>query len=87
MQLKKILIISSFVFLAGCMAPKKPNVMLCHIDYEHDECICGMTEGDTELKVYPLEFCDKATAFRPKDWEEVKNYIDELVIFIEKGCR
>ena len=86
MHLKEILIIFSFL-LVGCVAPKKPIVELCHIDTIDDLCFCSLTSDPSSVIDNPLEYCDRATAFRPQEWEKVKNYMDELKIYIEEGCR
>jgi len=87
MRLLKTILIPFSIFLISCNAPKKPMVEMCHIDYANDECICGLTGGSTRLYRETLDYCDKATSFRPEEWSKVKTYIDELEIFIREGCK
>jgi len=38
-------------------------------------------------KRVPLSTYDKAVALKPKTWEVVQNYIDELVAYAKNGCK
>lgn len=89
MPLKILLIIFSCVFLSACIAPKKPTVEICHIDYPEWEGICQFG-GEKENLPKPnplfrrqLADLDKATCFAPKEWEKVQNYIDQLEAYIQ----
>ena len=84
---KIILILFSVLVFSSCLVPKKPIVEMCQINYAGEECICGLTGGSTEVNFEPLSYCENATAFRPKEWEKVKNYVDEMEVYIKDGCR
>lgn len=67
--------------------PEKPTVMVCMIDAESSECICGVKSPNkptSNLKREPMLFCEKATAFPVKEWEKYKNYVDGLESYISR---
>ena len=62
--------------LAGCAAmPSKPIVMVGGIDYPRAEVIEGLSDGSDPVRRVPLSAYDKATCFRPADWEQWKSYV------------
>ncbi len=69
--------------------PPKPDIEHCQIDAPRSECICGLPSNPDVVTRFPLEYCDKATAFRPPENEKRRNYVkaleDELRKVIEKG--
>lgn len=69
--------------------PEKPDIQHCLIDAPRLECICGLPSKPDEIQRHPIQYCDKATAFRPEENEKRRNYVkaleDELRRVIEKG--
>lgn len=86
-----LLAILSIIFslgLFGCdEPPEKVTIVLCVIDAEANECICGTkkpNEPVNDLRREPMVYCEGATAFPTKSWEKYKNYVDGLEAFIER---
>lgn len=82
-----VLICITFSFLVSCVPPKKPVVEICQLDFVNDVAYCGMTDRPQDIYEVSLEDLDKATAFTPKNWEKIKNYIDEMEVFAKEHCR
>lgn len=78
-------ILGSFLF--GCRVPEKPEVQLCHFDYDRSQFICAMTDLPGEIYYLPAQEMDKATSFTPSDWEAIKNYTQTLREYIKLSCR
>lgn len=89
MKLLARLSVASSILLSACGAPPtKPTVELCTIDAKAVECICGMTANPgSDVKRYPISYCDKATAARPAEWEKIQNYIHEMEEYIRSGLK
>lgn len=76
-----ILLIIFATLMISCQAhlSKKPQVILCVIDYPRSSAICQDPKQETPTtKRIPLSEMDKAVAFRNSDWFELQNYIDNL---------
>lgn len=71
------------------MPPKPQDLETCHLDVPEQICRCGTLEKPEEIVRHPIEYCDKATAFRPEHNEKRRNYEksleDTLRGIIEKG--
>lgn len=69
----------SSLLLLGCVSPPtKPVVEVGAIDYPATQIIAGLSDGSDRLHREPLESYDKATCFKPKDWEQEIVYIHLL---------
>jgi len=65
--------------MSGCVSvPKAPVIEVCALDTPRLECICGMTDNPDAILRHPIDYCDKATAMRPSEWEKYQIYVDEL---------
>lgn len=65
--------------MSGCVSmPERPILEVCVLDTPRLECICGITDNPDVVTRHPIDYCDKATAMRPSEWEKYQNYVDEL---------
>lgn len=84
--LRTTLVAGSFL-LFGCDVPDKPNLELCHSDYDRDQYICAMTDTPNVIYYVPASEMDHSPAMRSSEWEKVKNYTQQLREYIKLNCR
>ena len=64
------------LLLVACQSmPEKPVVEVGDIDFPASEVITRQSEGSDPSVRVPLSTYDKATCFKPKQWEEIKAYL------------
>jgi hypothetical protein len=97
-MLRNLLFAIGSAILVGCgNVPQKPEVEMCFVETPAAPlahyCLCGIAPGGgmklkaKKLERHPIEYCDKATSFRPREWEKIQNYQDELLDYALKHCR
>lgn len=92
MQLLRLVVISELLVLAGGMTagcitpPEKPVVLMCSINYPQDAAICGNTDSEESVNL-PLRDLDRATAFKPADWEKIQNYVSLMEEYVKNQCQ
>lgn len=86
-MLKILLAVSNLSLLMACNAPDKPEVLIGVVDYPREEVIEGRSGSDIDPVRVPLSTYDKATCFKPDQWELVQNYIHEMEAYIRGGCK
>lgn len=78
----RIRIAAFSLLLASCQTmPEKPIVEVGGVDYPADQVIAGLSDGSDPVHRVPLSTYDKATCFKPKEWEREKVYIKLLEDF------
>jgi len=90
MQLLKILLVSTSLFIFSCATPTplKPNVNFCTTDIPAMQVGCAKTGIENPPVVRrPLKEFDKHILFSPIDYEKIKNYQDELHSYIKRVCK
>jgi hypothetical protein len=86
-MLRKISFVA-FSLLAGCVTPPaKPLVSPCLLDIPDGEAFCAPISDVDKGAWEPIGGLDRATAFKPKDWEKVQNYIDAMENYVKTQCK
>lgn len=87
MRLKTSFAIVSLSLTQCASMPNKPVLEKCHISAPTVECVCGLTDKSEEVVWHPLEYCDKATAYRPQENEKLNNYVDALEAALKQALQ
>jgi hypothetical protein len=74
--------IACSALLMGCSSmPEKPTVEMGDVDFPAGEVITRKSTGSEASVRAPLSTYDKATCFKPREWEKEKAYIKLLEHF------
>jgi hypothetical protein len=87
-MLRTATVVFSVLSSLGCASiPEKPVVEVGAVDYPADQAIVGRSDGSDTVRRIPLSLYDKATCFRPEEWEREKVYIQLLEQYAQRCQR